>query len=334
MKKKLMALFLAMVMIMGLSATAFAAESDENGETTTPKVTSSVTADVENGGSFTINKEYSVTGTAPEETFTFTVSESEVKDGEADTAPAITIGSVTFDGTKTETKPVTVTLPTYQQVGEYQYTISETASNNAGVTTQDPLTLTVYVVNGENGLVCKVALKNSEGDKVDGFTGDLANKYESGSLAVSKTVTGNMGDKTKEFTVTVKFTNANGASTISYVEDGEAKTISFTEGTASAEIALKHGETITFTNIPTGTAYTVEENDYTNEGYDGPAYSYSDVEQNISANDQDTVSITNNKGVEVDTGITMDSLPYIMLLALVVMAGVAFFSKNRMTRED
>lgn len=334
MKKKLMALFLAMVMIMGLSATAFAAESDENGETTTPKVTSSVTADVENGGSFTINKEYSVTGTAPEETFTFTVSKSEVKDGEAGTAPDITIGSVTFDGTKTETKPVTVTLPTYQQVGEYRYTISETASNNAGVTTQDPLTLTVYVVNGENGLVCKVALKNSEGDKVDGFTGDFANKYESGSLAVSKTVTGNMGDKTKEFTVTVTFTNANGASTISYVEDGETETISFTEGTASAEIALKDGETITFTNIPTGTTYIVEENDYTNEGYVATCV-YSDNSKSISANDEDTVSITNDKNnVAVDTGITMDSLPYIMLLALVVMAGVAFFSKNRMTRED
>lgn len=326
--KKLFAILLALVMVCSLGVTAFAEEA------TAPAVGTTNTASVANGGSFTINKEYNVTGTAPAETFTFSVTNSKVVDGDAETAPAVTVGSVSFAGDKTETKTVTVTLPTYTKVGEYQYTISETASTTAGVTTQDPLTLVVYVVNGENNeLVCYVALKDENG-KVDGFTGDLANKYESGSLAVTKKVTGNMGDKTKEFEVTVTFTNANGASTISYTEGTVTKTINFVNGTATAVIGLKDSETITFTNIPAGTTYTVSEEDYTgnNGGYDAAVYKYSDTEEikTISANDEDTVEITNNKNDgEINTGISLDSLPYVVVLAVALLGAVVLFTKKR-----
>lgn len=326
--KKLFAILLALVMVCSLGVTAFAEE------TTAPAVDTTNTASVANGGSFTIAKEYKVTGTAPAETFTFTVSEGTVKDGDADSAPDVTVGSVSFAGDKTETKTVTVTLPTYTKVGEYQYTISETASTTAGVTTQGSLTLVVYVVNGENGLECRVALKDKDGYKVAGFTGDLANKYESGSLAVTKKVTGNMGDKTKEFNVTVTFTNANGASTISYTEGTETKTITFVNGTATAKIGLKDSETITFTNIPAGTTYTVSEDDYTgnNGGYDDAVYEYSDIEEikTISANDEDTVEITNNKNDgEINTGISLDSLPYVVVLAVALLGAVVLFTKKR-----
>lgn len=324
--KKLFAILLALVIVCSLGVTAFAEDS------TVPGVSTSNAAKVENGGSFTIVKEYNVTGTAPAETFTFTVSEGTVKDSDDVSAPAVTVNSVEFDGTKTETKNVTVNLPTYSVVGEYHYTISETASTNAGVTTQQPLTLIVYVVNGENGLECYVALKDKEGNKVDGFTGNLANKYDSGSLAVSKKVTGNMGDKTKKFNVTVTFTNEKGASTISYVEGTESKTINFVNGSATATIALKDSETITFTNIPAGTTYTVSEADYTgnNGGYEAATYTYSDDEKTISANDADTVEITNNKNdANINTGVSLDSLPYVVVLAVALLGAVVLFTRKR-----
>lgn len=326
--KKLFAILLALVMVCSLGVTAFAEDS------IVPGVGTSNTAKVENGGSFTINKEYNVTGTAPKETFSFTVSNGTVKDGDAESAPDVTIGSVEFDGNKTETKTVTVNLPTYSVVGEYHYTISENASNTAGVTTQQPLTLIVYVVNGESGLECYVALKDSSNNKVEGFTGDLANKYDSGSLAVTKKVTGNMGDKTKKFDVTVTFTNEKGASTISYVEGTDNKTINFVNGSATATIALKDSETITFTNIPAGTTYTVTEADYTGNkgGYDAATYNYSDTGdiKTISANDADTVEITNNKNdADINTGVSLDSLPYVVVLAVALLGAVVLFTRKR-----
>lgn len=324
--KKLISIMLALVFVFSMATVAFATETDP-----TP---ANLVKEVANGGTFTINKQYVVNGTAPKETFTFTVSEGEVKDGDAKTAPVVTIGDVEFTGVSTETKTVTVQLPTYTNVGEYHYTISENESSNAGVTTQTTsLTLVVYVLNGteEGTLTCKVALM-ANGEKVDGFTGDLANKYDSGSLAVTKEVTGNMGDKTKEFDVTVTFTNTNGASVISYTEDGNDKTISFNEaGVASATIQLRHEETITFTNIPTGTTYEVTESDYTTstEGYDAATYVFSDDNKSISANDSDTVKITNNKGVEIDTGISLDSVPFILILAVCAGAAILFVTKRR-----
>ena len=43
----------------------------------------------------------------------------------------------------------------------------------------------------------------------------------------------------------------------------------------------------------------------------------------------DAVVITNNKGVVVDTGISLDNMPYIMVLALLALGLVGFVSKKR-----
>ena len=46
------------------------------------------------------------------------------------------------------------------------------------------------------------------------------------------------------------------------------------------------------------------------------------------------MTITNNKGGVVDTGINMDSMPYILMLAVVFMGLFVFFSKKRKMREN
>ena len=150
-----------------------------------------------------------------------------------------------------------------------------------------------------------------------------------------------MGDQQKEFTVKVTFTAPTGDTVreaISYTDGTESKTIAtnaWTDGKAEVEITLKHDETVTFTNIPYGVTYTVVENDYTAEadgGYDEASYNFDDENKKIDSASEN-VTITNNKDGEIDTGITMDSMPYILLLAVACMDLFVFFSKKRMMRE-
>ena len=50
---------------------------------------------------------------------------------------------------------------------------------------------------------------------------------------------------------------------------------------ATAEINLKHDQTIIFTNLPFGVTYDVTETDYTKAkgGYDAPVYTYTNTNQ-------------------------------------------------------
>ena len=45
------------------------------------------------------------------------------------------------------------------------------------------------------------------------------------------------------------------------------------------------------------------------------------------------MTITNNKGVEVDTGISLDNMPYIMMLAMAALGTLGFVSKKRKEEE-
>ena len=46
-----------------------------------------------------------------------------------------------------------------------------------------------------------------------------------------------------------------------------------------------------------------------------------------------TVTITNTKTAEVDTGITLDSLPYILIVAVVLAAAVVMIINKRRNAE-
>lgn len=329
--KKLFAMLLAVVMIFSLATVSFASEDVE-----TP-----VYEDME---TVTVTKTYTATneGTvSPAETFSFTaltcVSVTDAaKDVTAANAPVPTIGSVDFaageasaTGEATATKDITITLPEYTSVGIYTYTFSEVVGNTAGVTYHaDPITLKVTVIQGEDGKIRVAAVHTeSAGEKSD----DFENVYSAGSLAVSKTVTGNLGDQTKDFIVEVTFTAPEGLTvkeSITYF-DGEEKAIAAGwTGTSTVEIALKHGETVTFENIPYGVAYTVVENDYTGDGYKAAKYTVSDNAYVIDSA-LDTVGITNDKTTNVDTGVVMDSIPYVLILAVAAFGIVAIMSKKR-----
>ena len=234
-------------------------------------------------------------------------------------------------------------------VGLYTFTVNEETGNTQGVS-YNTGTYTVNVMVSWADDTHKTKKVTSEikdsttGQKIGGNDAPIINTFDYGSLAVSKQVTGNLSDKKDTFNVTVTFTSEEGKvvnNVISYTDGTEQKTIAATDwsnGTATATITLTDDETVTFTGIPAGVTYEVEEDskyqtgsvNTPNYGYDIPIYTYSDdTNKKISADETDTVEITNNKGSNIDTGITTDSLPYLLIAAGVVAGGAVLVTRRR-----
>ena len=322
--KRIFACLLALTMMFGLSATAFA---DESGETPTPTDQETVT----------ITKQYKLTNagtTSPEETFTLVqVDNGTVRDSEAKEAPALgkitgarfEEGAATPDGTGTGTGEITVALPEYTSVGVYEYTLKEVNNKTAGVTyREDNIRLVVTVVNGSNGKlrIAAVHTEAANGTKSDTFT----NTYSAGTLDISKTVEGNLGDQSKyfEFKVTL-----NGETEKTYAASYAVSGGSNSSNPPSIEIGkettflLKHGETISIANLPYGVTYTVTEtaaNGYTTTKT-GDSGSINAAEQ--------TAAFTNSKTGDVDTGVYLDNLPYILVFAGVLAIAAVFVVRRR-----
>lgn len=341
--KKLLACLIAAATMFTMGSTAFAAETAE-AETKTPV------------SSVTLTKSYKLEVAdmkSPAETFKYIVTAANVTDAASgitkDNMPmpkvtsyttAYTAGEATVDGDK---KDFTIVLPDdYSSVGIYYYTVAEIKGDTLGVTYDEKtVTLKVTVVNNKtgNGFDRYVAVyKNVSDNKSTKLTegqNAFENVYSANSLPVKKVVTGNLGDKNKLFTVTVTLKNNTGkkmTSDISYKVGEITNTIKASEwenNTATAEIKLKHGHTITFTNLPFGVTYGVTEANYSGDGYDEPKYEYTNNNKIVDRASQD-VTITNNKGGDIDTGINLTTLPYILVFAgVIVIAGAAFITRRR-----
>lgn len=320
--KKLLAGIIAATMMLSMSTTAFAEPGSAQPA----------------GDTITIYKNYSVSeGTAaPDESFTFDVvldSHANVGGTPVTTLPTVTAAD--YNGT-TEKMALTVTLPEYGNVGEYIYKISEKAGNTAGVTYDEKaIYLKVTVVREDGALKCYTAVHKGEaaGAKVAADDSSFENTYTAGTLNVKKTVTGNMGDQTKEFTFNVKFTNPEGKVVNSDVSANIAGTVDddFTYAGASDEdgytFQLAHDETAIFSNLPAGVTYVVTEAEANEDGYE-TTY---DNEEGIITEGSQNVIVTNEKGSdEIDTGINMDSMPYILIFAgVVVIAAVMIVRRRR-----
>ena len=210
----------------------------------------------------------------------------------------------------------------------YEYTLKEVDGETAGVTYYDKdIKLVVTVVNDNNGKL-RIAAVHTESTgeaKSDNFP----NTYKAGELDVSKTVTGNLGDKNKYFEFKVTLTGEEGKTyRDSYAVTGGSNT----ENPSTIKIGeettflLKHGETIHIENLPYGVTYTVTET--AAEGY--TTEKTGDTGE-INAADQ-AAEFTNNKAGSIDTGVVLNNMPYILVLA-VLAAGVAVFI-IRKRRED
>lgn len=145
------------------------------------------------------------------------------------------------------------------------------------------------------------------------------------SITLQKLVTGNMGDKQKEFAFTCTYSSYD-----AITKETETKTASFNlkDGQSSTEIK----------NVYIGSQFTVKETNaqgYTTSGSYNNA-DISSVEHGIDkassekiakvqiTEDGKNITITNNKEAIPDTGIASDVLPFITLFALSIAGIIGF----------
>ena len=134
-------------------------------------------------------------------------------------------------------------------------------------------------------------------------------------ITIEKNVTGSMGDVNKYFSFTCSYGD---------------KTDTFT---------LKNKGTYILKDVSIGTELTLTEtnaNGYTTSAVYGETTvtaSQRVMIFTINGTD-DRIVVTNNKEGSPDTGVLLDSLPYVLILAIVVIGGVVFFRKRRSRYDD
>lgn len=160
----------------------------------------------------------------------------------------------------------------------------------------------------------------------------------SANLTVSKTVTGKLGDTNKAFTFTI--TKADGASaniTDTNIEISEADRAKV-EWKGNGQFTLKDGASIIFKNLLSG-QYKVVEDNYSGEKYETSYVVDSGTPENrreasvTIGTDAKTIAFTNNCTLQPDLGVLLDTLPYIVILA-VVAGGVALLMLRKRRKED
>lgn len=169
-------------------------------------------------------------------------------------------------------------------------------------------------------------------------------------FTVKKEVTGWFGDKTKQFT----FAISSDAGTVTVKKDGVAVT-------DVTNFTLSDGETVKVSGIPANTIITVTEK-LDDAGYDTTASGFSQaqttterifrykfvqkdekfvlepvdaagyvIDNEVSSN---TIVVENEKKGEIDNGVLLDTLPYILILVVVAGGGVLLFLRKRKNDDD
>lgn len=158
----------------------------------------------------------------------------------------------------------------------------------------------------------------------------------SANLTISKTVTGKLGDTNKAFTFTITKADGTAANiTNTNIEISEADRAKV-EWKGNGQFTLKDGASITFKNLPSG-EYKVIEDSYTH--YETSYVVDSKTPENgqearvTIGTDAKTLAFTNHCTLKPDTGVLLDTLPYIVILA-VVAGGVALLMLRKHRKED
>lgn len=217
-----------------------------------------------------------------------------------------------------------------------------------------------------------VALKDSDGNKILA-TEAFKNKYGDGNiqnLKLSKTVHGALGNLSKDFTFKIKFTKAdalqNNTDTGLYkgpqVTD-LSDTATIKAGTTNIDknayleldkeytVTLQHGDSLDLSNLPAGIKYEIYENGsqvdngavvvtvdevkytvtVTNMAFD--TTENTKIKDAISDEDV-TVAFQNTNPDSPDMGVVLDNAPYIAMLAIVAIGGVALMLNKRRRDEE
>ena len=394
--KKFFAGVLAAAMMLTVGATAAFAD-EPTADTTAPaqetitKLDGTSVADTTTPVS--IYKKYEVkNGSAPSETFEFTIAYDTMSDAEKEaTVPSVNIPNgkktIAFEGPLATGEHVghfTLTLSELglvnPKVGKYVYTITENAGSTPAVSYDtSTLYLVVSVVHEtdsttheiKNGYKYSVSLHKGtvNGEKTDAY---FVNTYGADNslknLSLSKTVRGSFGDLNEDFTFQVKFYNkenknyagavvSNGEGTYS-IKDASNQPVA--KGAVLAfdtpyTVTLRHHSSISFDNLPAGITYEISENGSDWHTVNDATVAMKDqynvsLENNgeLTSNEankpaaQGTIGTDKNASVgfindhqgQPDMGVVLDNAPYIAMLAIVAIGGVALMLNKRRRDEE
>lgn len=224
----------------------------------------------------------------------------------------ITVGTTTIsiDGSK------------FAAPGIYRYNVSEVIpeAKYEGITYSTETKFFDVYVNSNKAVYAytftDAAAQNGKDNGV--FTNDYSSIYD---LIITKNVTGNQGDKSKDFDFPIQVTGAENEKF--YVTFSDDRTpITLTNG--SQTIKLKDGQSATIHGLSMTDTYSVDEADYTKDGYTTTVEGAKKGQ--ISADT--TVVFTNHKQVTTPTGIVMNIAPYVLMVAVAVVLAVVFLRKR------
>lgn len=252
---------------------------------------------------------------------------------------------------------------TFTKEGTYIFNIKEVLPQN--VSEDNPISgeikydthttiVTVTVTSkGDGTLESVVTYSNVNAQGDDARVTDKAafTNYKVASLTISKTVTGTMGDRDKdfEFDITLKTPQGNvltgnyayigGMSeNITGVDEKEDGTLKL-DDSGKGKFTLKHGQSIAIYGLPAGCTYEICESNAEKDGYktiittaQGSEVAY--TTEGLLSNVSTSVAFENSRDNIPNTGIMLDNLQWIIATAVVLIGVmVTIFMRTRRQRK-
>lgn len=233
--------------------------------------------------------------------------------------------------------------------GTYTFNITEQRpegtdgqSTNNGDVWYDTHTTKVTVEvtrDGETGLLSAVpTYDNSENPDSSANTdqAEFVNRYA--SIKITKKVSGAMGDKDKDFNFNITVTGSNSSPlTGSYPRtiNGTESTLDL-DGKGQGTFQLKDAGTIIIYGLPVGSTCKVEESNAKEDGYtttvtvgDGEPQNAYQTTATLSGDKTIEITFENSRDDVPATGISIDSWPWVLAAAIVVVSGIALIRITR-----
>ena len=174
-------------------------------------------------------------------------------------------------------------------------------------------------------------------------------KYEpvSADLTISKTVTGLLGDQHRAFTFqivdkngnAVALTESNIEKSVGNLTEDDKNNVGLVNNGTDGKFTLVSGASITLKNLPSGEYKVIED---TVVGYDtswklgesGELHEKSAEATVTVQGAAQTIAFTNHATLKPDTGVLLDTLPYIVILAVVVGGGILLMLRKHRKEDD
>lgn len=217
-----------------------------------------------------------------------------------------------------------------------------------------------------------VALKTASGKVLatEAFKNYYGNNNSVNNLTLSKTVHGALGNLSKDFTFKIKFTKANALqnstdtglykgpqvaelSSTATIKDGttDIAKSAYLELDKEYTVTLRHNDFLNLSNLPAGIKYEIYEDDSQVENntvvvtVDNVKYTVTVTDTTFDAKEPTkikgevgstdvTTAFQNTNPDSPDMGVVLDNAPYIAMLAIVAIGGVALMLNKRRRDEE